>query len=211
MILAVILVGIVVFIQGIQIDLLTKGVDIMAHEKTYAVCDNMCLEETMTKEQIQTAINNASVKDGEITTSKLANGAVTKTKIADFAVKHEHIGAAEVDWDNMFPTAVALTGSYTGTGTEQTIDVGVNCWGNGLAPQAMTIICDDNYAIGQIIADSNATTNKKAYCVIHYYDDTEQKITSGAGDIVLTEHGIKLSGFSELNKQGNTYRYIAFR
>lgn len=34
-----------------------KGVDFMAHSKTYVVCENMCMEEGMTKEEILEKVN----------------------------------------------------------------------------------------------------------------------------------------------------------
>lgn len=74
------------FIQEIKINLIVEEVEKMSHDKVYATCENMCLEETMTKEQIEAAINNAGVKDGGITTSKIADSAVTTTKINNKAV-----------------------------------------------------------------------------------------------------------------------------
>lgn len=86
MIIATILLGVCWFMQGIQINLIIEEVEKMAHEKVYGVCQDMCLEETMTKEQIEAAINNAGVKDGDITTTKIADSAVTTTKINNKAV-----------------------------------------------------------------------------------------------------------------------------
>lgn len=40
--------------------MIVKGVDNMAHEKVYAVCENMCMEETMTREQINDELENKS-------------------------------------------------------------------------------------------------------------------------------------------------------
>lgn len=39
----------------------------MAHNKVYAVCENMCMEETYTKEQINEKLNNIAVITGTIT------------------------------------------------------------------------------------------------------------------------------------------------
>lgn len=40
----------------------------MAHNKVYVVCEDMCMEEGMTKEQIQNAIDNLNTKDAELET-----------------------------------------------------------------------------------------------------------------------------------------------
>ena len=37
----------------------------MAHDKVYAICENMCMEETMTKEQIEEAFGDSITVDGQ--------------------------------------------------------------------------------------------------------------------------------------------------
>ena len=177
----------------------------MAHEKVYGVCQDMCLEETMTKAEIETAINNASVKDGEITTAKLADLAVTGDKIADLAVTTNKIANEAITTDKLAngsvePSKLAFeavysTGVYIGNGAEKTIELGFN-------PSAMIIIGDNNYIIVQIIG---------GYYVSHSYDDTEQKIVGGSGNITRSSTGITIDDFGGFNEQGETYRYIAFR
>lgn len=134
----------------------------MAHDKVYATCENMCLEETMTKEQIQEAINNAGVGDGGVTTAKLADGAVTTEKIADGAVTKDkldygsvgplniladailepHIKNGAVTADKLASGAVYKTGSYTGTEVDLTTRMVVSI---GFKPSLVIIICNDSY------------------------------------------------------------------
>lgn len=205
MIIAMISLGVCLFMQGIEIDLIIEGVEKMVHEKVYCVCEDMCLEEAMTKEQIQTAINNVMVKDGEITTNKIANEAVTTNKIANNAVTTnkivneavttEKIANGSVESSKLAFEAVYSTGVYIGNGAEKTIELGFN-------PSAMIIIGDNNYIIVQIIG---------GHYVSHSYNDTEQKIVGGSGNITRSSTGITIDDFGGFNEQGETYSYIAYR
>lgn len=143
--------------------------------------------ETYSKNQVDNIISNLDlgIENGTVTTAKIANEAITTEKLANGSVEYSKIAHE----------AVYSTGIYIGNGAEKTIEL-------GFCPSAMTIIGDNNYIIVHMIG---------GHYVSHYYDDTEQKIVSGSGDLTRSSTGITIDDFGGFNVQGETYSYIAYR
>lgn len=172
MIIAIILLGVCLFIQGIEIDLIIEGVEKMAHEKVYGVCEDMCLEETMTKAEIEVAINNASVKDGSITNDKLADLAVTNSKIQDHEISTDKLLNGCVNSDKLANSAVKTEHIYGGSVTQFKIA--------------------DGAVVEEKLGDYSVTTNKLANNAVNTNKIADKAVTSekiGTGEVKMTNIG----------------------
>lgn len=86
----------------------------MAHNKVYAVCENMCMEETYTKEQINEKLNNINEK---------LNNIIVKSDIAvlngEIDIEAGETAISELNYPSGFTasnTIVLETATTSGTG-----------------------------------------------------------------------------------------------
>lgn len=222
----IVILGIVQFLQGLEMDLIIKEVREMAHDKVYATCENMCLEETMTKAQIQEALNNIQVKDGDVTTAKLADGAVTNSKIANGAVGESNISNGAVTNSKLAPysvgtsnlimhaitndklanDAVSVKGTYTGNGsTSRTIEV-------GFEPTLVIVqgseLTDDEADVHELLC---ICINEYGFNINVAGDNMDQYYirTSNSVQVGTSMTGFEVNNIANLS--GCTYMYVAFR
>lgn len=145
--------------------------------------ESKCLYPAYDKEEVDQKLAAAEVKDGGITTNKLADLAVVAAKIANGAVTGEKIAS----------NAICSSGTYTGTGTKQEIQV-------GFEPSMVFVFSAESLSI-----------------LIDLYE----AVLDGSEGIVISEDSSMVNpiynlGFicyksSAWNKLNIKYKYIAFR
>lgn len=184
--------------------------------KIFGICKDKSMVETYSKEQIDEIVANIDtvIEDGEITTEKLADGAVTADKIDEYAITNEKLGLSCVGASNIERGAIApmhifngavthekldeyavfKTGSYVGTGANQTIDV-------GFKPKWVILLSSDGWRF-------DLTENFTAFMG---YDVDNKEVSSGAMQPTnITSNGFKVDT-TEMKAENVQFDYIAFR
>lgn len=223
-------------LQELQIDILHKEVMKMAHDKVYVVCENMCMEEGYTKEQIDNKFDDISLEipdggvsteklaDKSVTTAKLANQSVTGTQIKDYSISNwhmrqnsvwtEHILNQNVTAEKLATDAVYTIGTYVGDGNDDLI---INC---GFVPRVVIIMGCEGAPVFKVITEGMATAFQG---LDSDKTDLGREVwmeNKGAGavpndDIVNMEtwnkYGFKVHDLDGTNMLDAKYTYIAFR
>lgn len=92
--------------------MIMKGDDFMAHNKTYVVCENMCLEEGMTKKQIN---ERFAAITGSITINNAASAYVDIDYPTDFTVDNSIVIGQMIKGigGNNFKSGIGYTSNNT--------------------------------------------------------------------------------------------------
>lgn len=132
---------------------------------------------------VKAAIEEMAVADGGITTAKLANGAVTAAKLA--------------------ANAVTITGTYTGTGGTQTINL-------AQTPKVILIQGDSMRSSSTGYDNIMLLNIKDMFCFELIFDGNESGVLPPvlvSTSVDIENNSIKVKSHANVN--GATYKYIA--